>query len=158
MGHVDHGGVQFLMHLLISARICTRSLASRLESGYPLKTRPLRAQSPAQAPLADLPAGKRARLAFQVLTQAENFAAQFTRSSITSLAIFCIFRQTPCCRRPSYADTARSSGTPRDIACFGWNVIHSFAVDQQIPPLISSSPAIIRRVVDLPQPTGRQTR
>ncbi len=158
MGHVDHGGIQLLVSLLISARICTRSLASRLESGHPLKTRPLRVQSPARAPHAALPAGKRARLAFQVLTQAENCAAQLTRSSITSLAIFCIFSQTPCCRRPSYADTAHSSGTHRDIALFSRNVIHSFAVDQQSPPLISSSPAIMRSVVDLPHLTDRQIR
>ncbi len=158
MGHVDHGGVQFLMQLADPARICTRSLASRLESGSSIKTRPLRAQSPAQAPLADVARRKRARLAFQVLTQAEDLRRPVTRSSIISLAIFCIFRPNAMCRRPSYADTARSSGTPSRYWCFGWNVIHSFAVDQQIAAAVSSSPAIIRRVVDLPQPDGPQIR
>ncbi len=154
MGHVDHGGVQFLMQLADLARICTRSLASRLESGSSIKKRPLRAQSPARAPHAGVARRKRPRLAFQVLTQAENLRRPVTRSSITSLAIFCIFRPNAMFRRPSYADTARSSGTPSRYCVFSRNVVHSFAVDQQIAAADSSSPAIMRSVVDLPQPDG----
>ncbi len=136
------------------ANLCAHlhaQLGIKVKSGSSIKNTPASRQSPAKRHSLTLPAGKRRYVSG---TRGRSCAAQFTRSSITSLAIFCIFRPNAMLYdKPSYADTTRSLEHHRYIACFGWNVIHSFAVNQQSPPLISSSPAIMRG-----WSTCRQTR
>ncbi len=63
-------------------------------------------------------------------------------------------RRRCCCAR-SYADRARRTGTPwRGRACDGGTSATSTPSIMISPPLASSSPAIRRSSVDLPQPDG----
>ena len=74
--------------------------------------------------------------------------------SISALASPSCFSASPYCRRPSDADRARRSGTP--WRCRAWPAapLDTLAVDRDVPGGLSSSPAMMRSSVDLPQPDG----
>ena len=64
-------------------------------------------------------------------------------------------REAPCCRRRSCADRARRTGTPwRGRAASGGTSLTRTPSITTSPAVISSSPAIMRSSVDLPQPDG----
>ena len=63
--------------------------------------------------------------------------------------------RTRCSRRPTGAETARSSGTPsRCCAAPAAGRVTSRPAMRMRPPSACSSPAMSRSVVDLPQPDG----
>src|SRR5262249_34128358 len=62
--------------------------------------------------------------------------------------------QRPCSCRRSYEGRARSSGTPSRYRDPRKDIVQEAAIEIDLPPVISSKPAIIRSVVVLPHPEG----
>ena len=141
----------------ISARICTRSFASRFESGSSM--RKTCGSRTIARPIATRwrwpPESARG------LRSSSSVEPEHARDLLDACAgsRFCgilrIRRPKPMFSPRSCAGRARSSGRPsRCRACCGQHVVDDRVADADLPSVMSSSPATIRSAVVLPQPDG----
>ena len=157
VGHVDHGGRQLLVqaqqldaHLAAQGRV---QVGQRLvEQEHP---RLPHDGAPDRHPLPLAP-GQRARPAGPAAAPAAGCAPPRrpwprARPGDGRPAS----ARSPCCRRPSCAGRARSSGTPWPARARPDRRRSTRAPSiSRSPAVMSSSPAIMRSRVDLPQPDG----
>ena len=145
-----------LCSLVISERICPRSLASRLESGSSSRnTAGSRTMARPRATRCRCPPERALGLRSSRCSISRILAASCTLASISFSPACAAAGRRPCSYTRSCGDKGRSSGTP--WRCPGpWGPRRSSACRRisNSPLVISSSPAIIRSVVDLPQPEG----
>ena len=142
---------------LISARVCTRSLASRFESGSSMrKALRLADDRAAHRHALALAARERAGLLASGARRGRGCARPPRRACRSPPSASCApSGRTRCCRRPTGAGRARSSGRPwrcRGPSAGTWFTTRSPM--RTVPSEISSRPATMRSAVDLPQPEG----
>ena len=141
----------------MSARICTRSFASRFDSGSSMRKdrRLAHDRAPHRDPLA-LPAGQRARLALRDTARGRGCALPRrrgggSRPSAPSRSS----AETRCCPGRSVRIERIALEDHRDVAArFGVRSLTTRSPILTTPSLMSSSPATIRSAVVLPQPDG----
>ena len=142
---------------LISARICTRSLASRFDERL-VEQEHLRVahDRPAHRHPLPLPARELPRIALEIAARARGSPPP-ARPAPRPRPCRCAAAsaRSPCSAAPSCAGRARSSGTPsRCRARPAAGCSPPARRCGSCPPVMLSSPAIIRSSVDLPQPDG----
>ena len=153
VGHVDGGGLQALVQLARSRRgSATRSLASRFESGSSMRNTAARGRWRGRARRAG--AGRR-RAAWACdragSVSSSGAAASSTRRSISALGTLRSFRpkaMLSCTRHVRVERVALEHHG--DVAVLGRDVVDDAVADAAAsPPVISSSPAIMRSAVRL---------
>ncbi len=135
-------------------RICTRSAASRLESGSSSKNTLARPPAYGQSPHADADRQRGFRFAIQQMRQLQHFRHLVNRWLITSFFAPASFRPNDIFSLLTGGDRARKTETPYQRRVRWRSVIHPFLTDEQVAAGDRSSPAIMRSKVDLPQPDG----
>ena len=108
----------------------------------------------AQGNTLTLTTGQSLGLAVQQVGDVQDAGSLFHAALDFVLGVLRSFSRKPCYRTRSCEDTERSSGTP--WRCRGpWSdVVRQHVADVQLALADFFRPAIIRRVVDLPQPEG----